>query len=235
MLRCLLRIPVLFCLAFLIAAPVAAQIYSYRDAQGRLHITDRPIERKGFKLVDTYVPKDRKKKEPSGTELRNAQTPSRKGDKYVLSKAQINGLVVPIARSMKVDPALVIAVIEVESGRDARALSSKGAMGLMQLIPETAERFGVKNPWNVRENVRGGISYLQYLLSYFEGDVDLVLAAYNAGENAVDRHGGIPPYRETRRYVQKVRKLYKRTELPYTNRARTKSVLASGKGVATAG
>jgi len=217
-----------------LVSPLSAQIYSYRDAEGRLHITDKLIRDKSYKLVDTYEQRVPEKKR-SGIEERNARTPSRRNGKYVLSRDQISGLVIPIAEAMKVDPQLVIAVIEIESSRNVKALSSKGAMGLMQLIPETAERFGVQNPWDPRQNIRGGISYLQYLLSYFEGNVDLVLAAYNAGENAVDRHGGVPPYRETRRYVQKIRRLYTRKELPFTNRARTKSALVRERQVTSAG
>ncbi|MCP4316544.1 MAG: lytic transglycosylase domain-containing protein [Hyphomicrobiales bacterium] len=131
---------------------------------------------------------------------------------------------------MGVDPALVMAVIEVESGGDARAKSSKGAMGLMQLIPDTAKRFGVKNAWDPRQNVRGGVRYLQFLLSYFEGNVNYVLAAYNAGENAVDKYGGIPPFKETRRYIHKIRRLYTTGTLPFKQTAaRRHSALVAKK------
>ncbi|MDJ0841071.1 MAG: lytic transglycosylase domain-containing protein [Acidobacteriota bacterium] len=220
-------------MALLFVTPAFAQIYSYRGKDGKLYITDRPIEKnkKDFKLVGTYVPKHAKKKTNKAKEAlreRNRRTPTRKyGGAYVLTKNQIHGLVTPIARAMKVDPDLVKAVIEIESSRNVRALSNKGAQGLMQLIPETAKRFGVSNAFDPRQNIRGGVSYLQYLLSYFEGDVDLVLAAYNAGENAVDKHGGIPPYKETRRYVKKIRKLYTKEQLPYTNKARYKSRLVN--------
>lgn len=214
----------------LMATPAMAQLYSYRDAKGRLHITDKPIKKDGYKLVKKHIPRSMRKKEKTKetVEDRNMRTPGRKGNAYILTHRQIDGLVTPIARSMKVDPDLVKAVIEIESSRNARAKSSKGAMGLMQLIPDTAKRFGCENPWDPRQNIRGGISYLQYLLSYFEGDVDLVLAAYNAGENAVDRHGGIPPYKETKRYVWKVRKLYQVKQLPFTDRAKRKSKLVAG-------
>ena len=204
--------------------PLWAQFYSYRDANGRLHITDRPLTKKGYKLVDTYVPRDlrEKRKRQQAQDARRSRIGR---SKHRLSHGQIDGLVSPIARAYKVDPDLVKAVIEIESSRDARAKSSKGAMGLMQLIPATAERFGVSNAWDPRQNVKGGIRYLQYLLSYFEGNVDLALAGYNAGENAVDRHQGVPPYKETRNYIRKIRKLYKVKQLPYGNRAKRKSVL----------
>lgn len=179
--------------------PLLAQLYSYRSPSGQLVITDEPVREKGYKLVDKYIPRDERVVEPK---VYIPQSP------YVLNDEQIEGLVVPIARAYGVDADLVRAVIEVESGRNARALSSKGAMGLMQLIPDTARRFGVTNAYDPRQNIKGGVQYLKFLLAYFEGDVDLVLAGYNAGEGAVDRHGGVPPYKETRNYVKKVRAYY---------------------------
>lgn len=116
--------------------------------------------------------------------------------------------VVRMAREFRLDPRLVFALIRVESGFDPMARSVKNAQGLMQLIPETAERFAVRNVWDPLENLRGGMSYLRWLLSYFEGDVVLTLAAYNAGEGAVNRHGGVPPYAETLAYVQRIRAFY---------------------------
>lgn len=116
--------------------------------------------------------------------------------------------VVRMAREFRLDPRLVFALIRVESGFDPMARSVKNAQGLMQLIPETAERFAVRNVWDPMENLRGGMSYLRWLLSYFEGDVVLTLAAYNAGEGAVNRHGGVPPYAETLAYVQRIRAFY---------------------------
>lgn len=102
---------------------------------------------------------------------------------------------------------LVRAVIQVESEFDQMAVSSKGAQGLMQLMPFTARRFGVADPFDARQNIFGGVQYLRFLLDLFQGDVALALAAYNAGENAVARYHGIPPYRETRSYVQKIQGL----------------------------
>ena len=107
-----------------------------------------------------------------------------------------------------IDPALVHAIVRVESGYDSHALSNKGAMGLMQLIPATARRFGVKHPYDARENLEGGTTYLRYLLDRFNGNLPLSLAAYNAGENSVLRHGGIPPYAETQAYVRKITSIY---------------------------
>jgi soluble lytic murein transglycosylase-like protein len=105
--------------------------------------------------------------------------------------------------------------MEVESGFNQRALSPKNAQGLMQLIPETAQRFRVKNAFDPEQNIRGGLAYLQWLLALFQGDVRLVVAAYNAGERAVERYRGIPPYRETQSYVQKVTSLYRKTTHPF--------------------
>ena len=105
---------------------------------------------------------------------------------------------------------LVRAVIKVESDYDPRALSSAGARGLMQLMPETAERLGVKDINDPRENIYGGVRYLRLLANMFNGNLDFTIAAYNAGENAVISHGGIPPYAQTRDYVVKVTKFYRR-------------------------
>lgn len=109
-----------------------------------------------------------------------------------------------LAPDFELDPALVLAVIEVESAFDPGALSPKRAMGLMQLIPETAERFGVRDAYDPEQNLRGGMAYLRWLLDHFDGNVRLALAGYNAGERAVARYRGVPPYAETRAYVRKV-------------------------------
>ena len=107
-----------------------------------------------------------------------------------------------------IDPRLALAVIQAESGFQVSAKSNKNAQGLMQLIPETAVRFNVRRITDPRENIRGGLAYLRWLLSFFEGDVDLVTAAYNAGEHAVERYRGVPPYAETREYVARVTGVY---------------------------
>ncbi len=110
--------------------------------------------------------------------------------------------------AQNLDPKLVRAVIQAESGYNRRALSNKGAIGLMQLMPGTARLLRVSDPWNAEENVRGGTTYLRQLLTRFQGRLEWAVAAYNAGPGAVERHRGIPPYRETREYVRRVLSLY---------------------------
>lgn len=128
---------------------------------------------------------------------------------------RVKNLVDRLAPQYGVDPKLALAVIAVESGFDGSAVSSKNAQGLMQLIPQTAERFRVKSALNPTQNVRGGLAYLRWLLAYFRGNVRFVLAAYNAGERAVDKYRGIPPYAETREYVRRVTRVYKRRTAPF--------------------
>ena len=112
------------------------------------------------------------------------------------------------ARAHGVDPRLVAAVARRESAFNARAMSNKGACGIMQLMPATAQYLGVRNVFDPRENIFGGTRYLRTLLDTFNGDLDLTLAAYNAGPGAVEKHRGVPPYRETKAYVAAVRKTY---------------------------
>jgi soluble lytic murein transglycosylase-like protein len=116
------------------------------------------------------------------------------------------------AKNYNVDPALVRAMIQVESAWNHLARSSKGAVGLMQLLPATAARFGVTDLLDPFENVTGGVRYLRWLLDHFNNNTELAVAAYNAGENAVEANGGVPPYRETLRYVERLRTLYGRLE-----------------------
>jgi soluble lytic murein transglycosylase-like protein len=109
-----------------------------------------------------------------------------------------------LAPHFGLDPDLVIEVVRAESNFDPQARSHKGALGLMQLIPATAARFGVDDPLEPAQNLRGGMAYLRWLLARFDGDLKLTLAGYNAGEGAVERHGGVPPYAETRAYVRRI-------------------------------
>ena len=188
-----------------LVAPLTAtaNIYSFKDDAGVTHFSNLAHLDKRYKLV--Y-------KIPASWNARpNAWTPS-------FPKSVDIGKLVPVidnaARTHGVDPRLVHAVIRAESGYNERAQSNKGALGLMQLIPATAERMGVKDVFDPVDNIFGGTRYLSHLIKMFNGDVELALAGYNAGENAVVRHGNrIPPFAETQAYVPKVLAFYRSPEL----------------------
>ncbi|MCO5760847.1 MAG: transglycosylase SLT domain-containing protein [Chromatiaceae bacterium] len=120
------------------------------------------------------------------------------------ASGEIAKLVHSLAPNYRLDPSLVLAVVEVESNFNPQARSPKDAQGLMQLIPATAERFGVADVWDPEQNLKGGMAYLRWLLDRFEGDLKLALAGYNAGEGAVEKHGGVPPFEETQAYVARI-------------------------------
>lgn len=130
---------------------------------------------------------------------------------------KIQELVRKIADLHGVDPHLVAAVMKVESNYDQWARSKKGALGLMQLIPATGERFGVQNFFDAEQNIEGGVRYLKFLSDKFPGNLNLILAAYNAGENLVDRIKQVPQIRETQDYVRKIKTIYTPTSTPQTN------------------
>ena len=121
---------------------------------------------------------------------------------------KIGALVKSVSKAHQMDPKLVQAVIQVESDYNPNAVSRKGAQGLMQLIPSTARAYGVKDPFDPKQNIEGGVKHLKDLMDNYKGDLRLTLAGYNAGMGAVARYGDIPPYRETQRYVRKVMELY---------------------------
>ncbi|MBN2720598.1 MAG: lytic transglycosylase domain-containing protein [Proteobacteria bacterium] len=178
------RIVLLAILALLLAAPAAADVYRYVDKSGTVHFTDRP-KHPGYEL---FLREKRSYRTlPAGA----VNYPYRE----VVNRAcMMHGM----------DEALVRAVIEVESDFNQYAISTAGARGLMQLMPETMFNLGVRNPYDPDQNVQGGTMYLKNLLSRFSGNMKLALAAYNAGPGAVERYGNIPPYPQTRDYVQKV-------------------------------
>jgi soluble lytic murein transglycosylase len=171
-------------------APIAvsrAAVYVHVDAQGTPYFTDAPTKPlfrplPGFGL-------------PPGVNL---------------DRGQYADLIDTIAMEHGVDPALVRAIIRAESNYEQRAVSRKGAQGLMQLMPGTAGRYAVSNAFDPAENIRGGVRYLRFLQDRFPGQLHLAVAAYNAGENAVARHKGIPPYAETKQYVARVFRFYDR-------------------------
>jgi soluble lytic murein transglycosylase-like protein len=173
-----------------LASPAHAQIYSWRDADGRLVLANSKPQ--NVDSVQTFAVA-----EAEGVRTtRNAA---------VDRSLTYDDIIVEHSRLHDIRPSLVRAVVQVESGFNPRAYSPKGAMGLMQLMPATAREFGVRNPFNPEENIRGGVAYLRQLLDRYDNNEQLALAAYNAGPGAVDKHGqSIPPYRETRDYVTKV-------------------------------
>jgi soluble lytic murein transglycosylase-like protein len=169
--------------------PALAQIYAWRDANGNQVYSDRlqSSDYRTFSVAGSALLSTR----PAAERYRNRFDP----------------LINEAAARHSVRPDLIRAVIQVESGFDPRARSPKGAMGLMQLMPGTAAEFGVRNPYDPSENIRAGVAYLRTLLDRY-GNETLALAAYNAGPGAVDRHGkAVPPYRETRDYVNRVKKI----------------------------
>jgi soluble lytic murein transglycosylase-like protein len=145
--------------------------------------------------------------------------------------AHVEAVIQDAAKRHDVDPELVKAIVRVESNFNPRAVSHKGAMGLMQLVPGTAQRLGVSNVFSPVENVDGGVRYLKYLLGLFDGDLKLSLAAYNAGPGAVERHGGVPPYRETQNYVKKIADVYSmlRPPVPRDPRRLVRTLDANGR------
>lgn len=169
------------------AASRADAIYSYTDDKGVTHFTNRPLGDRRFQKVRFR------------DERRVWQAPSYR---------EYDALIDETARSYRLPPALVKAVIAAESAFDPEAVSRKGAQGLMQLMPETAADLGVDDPLEPESNVRGGAGYLRAMIDRY-GDLSRALAAYNAGPSAVDRYGGVPPYRETRDYVDRVLTYYR--------------------------
>ena len=137
----------------------------------------------------------------------------------LMAPRKIAKLAARIAHRYKLDPTLVLAVIYAESGFASGAASPRNAQGLMQLMPDTAQRFGVKNVMDPADNIAGGARYLRWLLAYFKGDLPLVLAGFNAGEGAVTRYGGVPPYPETLAYIEKIRRYYPAAHHPFDRRA----------------
>jgi soluble lytic murein transglycosylase-like protein len=184
------------------AAPglARADVFSFTDADGVAHFSNVPSDSRYKLLVAT----------PSDLA---AVAPKEKGPSinWLARSAQYDGVIRGAAKDATIQAALVRAVIVVESGFNPHAVSKKGAIGLMQLQPATAKRYGVKNIYDPEQNVRAGAHYLRDLLVRFDSNLELALAAYNAGEEAVERYGRhVPPFRETLAYVPSVMKVYQR-------------------------
>jgi soluble lytic murein transglycosylase-like protein len=203
-------VAILLGMLILCTIPAQAQIVSYMDSSGKhVFINSDPPG------VATQVRKPASM--PRGftqISLRSGQNsgfaPPELSTAALANRGKIEEMIREVSARYRVDPALVRAVIETESHYNSTARSNRGALGLMQLVPQTAQQLGVSNALDPRENLDGGVRYLRSLLQRYNGDLDKALAAYNAGPGAVDRAGGIPRIRETREYVQKVTDSYYR-------------------------
>ncbi len=178
-------------LMLFISAPVVADIYKYEDDAGVLHFTDAPTDKR-FKIFMRDIKKDRKLRTSFKLSACNR------------NPQEFESIINSCALEYGVNKSLVKAVIHAESGFNPAAVSPKGAQGLMQLMPKTAQGLNVADSFNPAENIKGGVRYLKFLLNTFNGDETLALAAYNSGLSRVAKYGGIPPYEETRNYVAKV-------------------------------
>jgi soluble lytic murein transglycosylase-like protein len=179
-----------------VAGAASADIYTYTDSEGVVHFSTTRTP--GAKV---YIKADKAKQ-------RSSITPVMPSDTSIERFTRYDDSIREAATLYQIPTELVRAIIKVESDYDPRAVSVAGARGLMQMIPATAERMQVRDAFDPRENIFGGVRYLRVLANTFNGDLQLTIAGYNAGEGAVIRYGGIPPYEETRMYVAKVLAYY---------------------------
>lgn len=193
---------------FIPVQPALAEIYQYTDDNGVIHFSNVGVSSgKKYKKIKTEQG-NISSSDPA------PRAPAVARSQYISSSNMPSAYIDIINASCArhgVDPALVHAVVKVESDFNPYALSRKGAMGLMQLMPQTAVELNVRNSFNPHENVDGGVKYLRYLLDRYEGNLSLALAAYNSGETTVKRWGTIPPIRETQNYVRKILNIYNGT------------------------
>ena len=180
--------PVLWMAATMVLAvmPAQADVYQYVDANGTIFLTNVPNDPR-YRRVMSELPRARS----------------------VISVGELESVIARHSRTHRLHPALIRAVIKTESDFDPLAVSRAGAIGLMQLMPQTAVRLDVRDSYNPDDNIGGGTKYLRQLLDRFNGNLPLALAAYNAGEHAVERYQGLPPIAETRQYVKKVLQYYR--------------------------
>ena len=197
----ILMLSIMSALSLFSYSALAGSIFVYKDAKGSLTFTDAPMREKGYKLISTQQRGSRGRSKWNNKAKNN--DPSTQYDSYISYAA----------RSYRLDPSLIKAVIHAESYFNTYARSSAGALGLMQLMPATAGMYHIDNPYNPRQNILAGTKHLSYLLKKYGDNLDFALAAYNAGETSVKRYNGIPPYKETINYVAKVKRLHKQYSL----------------------
>jgi soluble lytic murein transglycosylase-like protein len=218
MLQFMLLLMVLSAPLMMFSSAARADIYGYvENGRTKLLYTDAKPADPRYKLY---------KRDALGSS--ESKPPQRVADcctKYAsFTRSRYNSHVMAASAATQVEPALIHAVISVESAYNPRAISRAGAVGLMQLMPETAKRYGVNNRMDPEQNIHGGARYLRFLMNMFDNNIKLVLAAYNAGEEAVMKYGKkIPPYRETQNYVPKVLHHYQRYSSPKLAAAGTAS------------
>jgi len=179
----------------------AATVYVYKDARGSTVITNRASSDKSLKLIKTYTPSASVRALGAGRSYTRRSLSPR--------STEFDRMIYQLADSYKLDRALVKAIIQIESSFNPLALSPKGAQGLMQLMPATATRYKVQDPYDAQQNLRGGMQFFADLMKRYQNDIRLALAAYNAGSGAVSKYQGIPPYPETQAYVSQVMQLHK--------------------------
>jgi hypothetical protein len=201
------------CLLLTAVSVTAADIYKYVDDNGVVCYTDAPLGNKSQQVSSE------KKTSPARTE-----------DASLISSGDYSQYIRRAASKYDLEPELIKAVIKTESNGNHRAVSRKGAIGLMQLMPATASDMNVSNPFNPEENIDGGARYLKYLLDRFSGNLTLALAAYNSGPKTVEKYGSVPPIDETRQYVKRIFNLYNgRKDYAFSDR---KNEAAAGTGAA---
>ena len=200
---------VIAAVASLAAGPVHADIYGFVDERGVTHFSNSPLDHRYY-----LFKRERKDAAAPGSKMVLSNVPYSRPRRAIqvnpAHRGEFGSMVSLAAKLHGLDPALLHAVVTVESAYNPKALSRRGAAGLMQLMPATASRYSVNDIWDPRQNLNGGARYLRDLLGMFNNDLSLALAAYNAGEGAVIQHGNrIPPYPETRTYVPQVLQHYK--------------------------
>ncbi len=213
-------------ISLLISTVSYANVYSYIGADGSSILTDQRIKKKGYKLIKVYKVKKKKKavfnKAHSFKKALYRKPSKRKGNgngivyrcsdkQHLVSKARAYQRTIQVySRVYGVEEELIHAIVKQESCFNEKAHSRAGAIGLMQLMPGTADMMKISNPWNPEQNIQAGVRYISEMLSMFKGKKRFAIAAYNAGPGNVRKYGGIPPFRETKNYVKKVMAEYHR-------------------------